>query len=88
MKGALVTIAVLLAGGAALYWTTLSHAGVECEVCIRYEGRERCASAAAPTEREAEQAATMTACGVLAGGVTGAISCQATIPHVRTCTER
>lgn len=88
MKGLLITVAVLLAGGAALYWTTLSHAGVECEVCIRYDGRERCATAAAPTEDEAEQAATMTACGVLAAGVTGAISCQATIPYARTCRER
>ena len=88
MKGLLITLAVLIAGGGALYWTTLSHAGVECEVCIRYEGRERCASAAAPSEAEAEQAATMTACGVLAGGVTGAISCQATVPFRRTCTTR
>jgi hypothetical protein len=88
VKGLLITLAVLIAGGGALYWTTLSHAGVECEVCIRYEGRERCASAAAPSEAEAEQAATMTACGVLAGGVTGAISCQATVPFRRTCTIR
>lgn len=88
MKRLLIPLAALLAAGAALYWTTLSHAGVECRVCLRYEGRERCASAAAPTEREAEQAATMTACGVLAGGVTGAIACQATIPYARSCAER
>jgi hypothetical protein len=88
VKGLLITLAAFAAGGAALYWTTLAAAGVECEVCIRYEGRERCASAAAPTEQEAEAAATMTACGVLAGGVTGAISCQATLPFSRTCTVR
>jgi hypothetical protein len=76
------------AGAALLYWTTLSHAGVECEVCIRYEGRERCATAAAPTEDEAHAAAAMTACGVIAGGVTGAIGCQATEPFKRVCTAR
>ena len=88
MRNLLLALAAIAAGGAALYWTTLSHAGVECEVCIRYEGRERCATAAAPSEAEAEQAATMTACGVLAGGVTGAISCQATAPFARTCRTR
>jgi hypothetical protein len=88
VKSLLIALALLAAGGAALYWTTLSHAGVTCEVCIHYEGRERCASAAAPTEAEAEQAATMTACGVLAGGVTGAIGCQATVPFSRSCSER
>lgn len=88
MRSLLVTLAVLVAGGALLYWATLSHAGVTCEVCIRHGGRERCASAAAPTEAEAEQAARMTACGVLAGGVTGAISCQATTPFRRTCASR
>lgn len=88
MKQALIVLVLLAAGTAALYWTTLSHAGVECEVCIRYQGHERCASAAAPSEAEAEQAAVMTACGVLAGGVTGAIQCQATPPFSRTCTVR
>jgi len=88
VKNLLIALVVLAAGAAALYWTTLSHAGVECEVCIRYEGHERCASAAAPTEEEAVQAAAMTACGVLAGGVTGAIGCQATEPYSRICTAR
>jgi hypothetical protein len=30
----------------------------------------------------------MTACGVLAGGVTGAIGCQATEPFKRVCAAR
>lgn len=88
MRKLLIVLAALAAGGGVLYWTTLSNAGVECEVCIRYEGRERCASAAAPTGPEALQAATMTACGVLAGGVTGAIGCQATAPYSQTCSAR
>jgi hypothetical protein len=84
-----IWIALAIVGGtAALYWATLSHAGVECEVCLRYEGRERCATATGPGEAEAEQAAIMTACGVLAGGVTGAIQCQATPPFSRRCTSR
>jgi hypothetical protein len=86
VKGALIGIVLAVAGAAVLYWTTLSHASVTCEVCIRYGGHERCASASAPSEAEAVQAATMTACGVLAGGVTGAISCQATPPYARSCT--
>lgn len=88
MRTAGIALLAALAGAAVLYWTTLSHAGVECEVCIRYEGRERCATAAAPSEDEAHQAAVMTACGVLAGGVTDAISCQATEPYARRCGAR
>jgi len=78
-----LAIAVLVVG--ALYWTTLSHVGVECEVCMRFQGRERCATAAAATRTEAEQAASMTACGVLASGVTEAFKCQATVPHSIRC---
>lgn len=78
-----LVIAVLVVG--ALYWTTLSHVGVECEVCMRFQGRERCATAAAATRMEAEQAASMTACGILARGVTEAFKCQATVPYSIRC---
>lgn len=78
-----LAIAVLVVG--ALYWTTLAHVGVECEVCMRFQGRERCATAAAATRTEAEQAASMTACGVLANGVTEAFKCQATVPRSIRC---
>jgi hypothetical protein len=88
VKGLAIGIAVALAGAAALYWTTLAHAGAECRVCLRYDGRERCASATGPGEAEAEAAAVMTACGVLASGVTGAIECQRTVPSERSCSTR
>jgi hypothetical protein len=84
-----LAMALVLAGlvVGALYWTTVSHVGVECELCMRFEGRERCATAAAATRIEAEQAASMTACGVLANGVTAAFKCQATVPRSVRCTN-
>jgi hypothetical protein len=88
VRRAWIGIAIAAAVAALLYWTTLSHVGVECEVCMRFEGRERCATAAGPGEHEAEQAAIMTACGVVAGGVTDGIRCQSTPPLSRRCAAR
>ena len=85
MKTLVIALALALLVVGALYWTTLSHVGIECEVCMRFQGRERCASAAAATRTEAEQAASMTACGVLASGVTEAFKCQATVPRSIRC---
>jgi hypothetical protein len=81
-------IAIAAAVVALLYRATISHVGIECEVCMRFEGRERCATAAGADERAAAQAATMTACGVLAGGVTDGIACEASEPVSRRCTAR
>lgn len=88
MKNLLIGLILVILGVGALYWTTLSHAGVECEVCLHFDGRERCATAAAPSRNEAEQAAITTACGVLANGVTAAFGCQATAPQSIRCEER
>jgi len=86
VRNLLIGLAIALLVVAALAWTTLSQTGVECEVCIVFDGRERCASAAAATRAEAEQTAAMTACGVLASGVTDAFRCQATLPRSVSCT--
>jgi hypothetical protein len=86
MKKAGIGIAIAAAVAGLLYWVTLAHAGMECEVCIQYRGRQQCATAAAADEHAATQAATMTACGVLAGGVTDGIACETTEPISRRCT--
>lgn len=88
MKNAGLGIAVAAVVVAVLYWVTLSQAGVECEVCLRFHGREHCAVAAGASEAQAEQSATMAACGVLAGGVTDGIRCQAAPALSRRCTAR
>jgi hypothetical protein len=83
-----IGIAIAAAVAAGLYWATLAHVGVECEVCIRFEGREQCATAAGADEAAALQAATMTACGPISDGVTGGIQCDATPPVSQRCTAR
>jgi hypothetical protein len=88
MSKAWLAILVVAAVIALLTWVTLSHVGAECEVCIRFQGREHCATATGADELHAEQAAAMAACGVLAGGVTDGIQCQATPPLSRRCTAR
>jgi len=84
----LVGIAIA-AGFVALLWSaTFAGAGVHCEACVVYEGRHACKSATGDTREDAEQAAMMTACALVSGGVTGSIACQATVPQSMHCTER
>lgn len=82
-------LAVLIAAAAAflLYRATLAGAGVTCEACVRFKGREACKSAAGPDRLAAERAAVTTACAVVSGGVTDTIACQAIPPISLRCTE-
>lgn len=82
-------LAVLIAAAAVflLYRATLAGAGVTCEACVRFEGREACKSAAGPDRLAAERAAVMTACAVVSGGVTDTIACQGIPPISLRCAE-
>jgi hypothetical protein len=78
--------AVFLAAIVALVvWLSASMGGVECRVCIEFEGRRNCATAAAPTEDEAVHSARNTACGTISGGVRDSIACGNTPPVERSC---
>lgn len=84
---ALLWLVGIAAAGVLLYLATVSRAAVTCEVCMRYAGREHCASAAGATRAEAERQATATACAPLTAGVTDTIECQALVPASVTCTS-
>jgi hypothetical protein len=88
MKRVALVLVLVAAGGALLYVATLRQAGSECEVCMRFEGSERCAAAAAGTHEQAEELAVMAACAPLASGVTASLRCQALEPVSRRCSER
>jgi hypothetical protein len=83
-------IGVVIAAAAVflLYRATLAGAGVTCEACVRFEGREACKSAAGPDRLAAERAAVMTACALVSGGVTDTIACQGIPPVSLRCSER
>lgn len=77
-------------GGMALlmgYVVYGSMARVEttCELCIEFNGREECRRGAGADQAEAVQAATMSACGVMASGMDDSIRCQNTRPRTLQC---
>jgi len=88
MKRVAVGLAVIVAVVALLYAATLAGAQTECEVCMRYEGREGCRSATGSSREAAEQAAIMTACALVANGVTATIACQGLEPTKLACRAR
>lgn len=57
----------------------------ECEVCMRFDGREVCRSAAAETEVEARRSAADNACAILTSGVTNTLRCTRSAPTRARC---
>ncbi len=88
MKRVIVVAAGIAVVVALLYSATLAGAETECEVCVRYEGREGCRSATGSSRDAAEQAAIMTACALVSNGVTATIACQSLEPTKLACRAR
>ena len=84
-----IIVGVLLAGAfvAALITVTLQQSGVECEVCLTFNGRSMCETAAAPDRSDAQMQATSSICSQLSGGVTQGIQCSNTRPTSVRCVE-
>lgn len=81
----LLSAVFLVAIVALVVWLSTSIGAVECRVCIDFEGRRNCATAAAPTKEEAMHSARNTACGTISGGVRDSIACGNTPPSEMTC---
>jgi hypothetical protein len=75
----------LLALMAAIIWSSFATTRVECEACITYDGRSKCASASAPTRDEAVRAAQDVACASLASGRAGNLACSRVRPASVSC---
>ncbi len=69
---------VLLLG--VIVYSTLSLARYECEVCMTFNGRSACRSAAGATREEALRTASDNACAFLASGRTDSMACGRTPP--------
>lgn len=63
-----------------LVYSSLRLGQVQVEVCVTYKSRSNCGRAAAPTEKEAIDAAADNACATLASGMTESIACSRTPP--------
>ena len=62
----------------AMILTTTGNAKYACEVCMAFNGRTTCRSAAAITKSEAQRNATELACSDLGGS--GLSPCRNTVP--------
>jgi hypothetical protein len=70
---------------AFLAYTSLRSQSATCEVCMSFNGAERCAKASGPTREAATETAQTTACGPLASGMDQTIACGRTEPKSVSC---
>lgn len=86
-KTTLVAILFGLAVLGVLIYSTMGLQQWSCEVCITYNDRYNCASAAAPTREEAIRTATDVACAPISSGMTESIQCTNTAPDTVECRQ-
>jgi hypothetical protein len=70
---------------ALLVYTSIKPQAVTCEVCMSFNGGERCAKASGPTKDAATQTAQTAACGPLASGMDQTIACGRVDPKSVSC---
>ena len=71
---------------AVLLFSTIRSQQVTCEVCVAFNGGQRCAKASGQDRSAATSAAQTTACGPLANGMDQTIACGRIVPASVTCT--
>ena len=87
-RSTLITLAVLAAIVALFFYMSTARANQECTVCIEFQGRSNCATAAGSTAAEATETAQSTACGPLARGMNESIACGNRAPLSVQCKSR
>jgi hypothetical protein len=76
----LLGILFLAAFIAVMVYSTFHMDRARCEVCITYQGRSACRTAAARTRELARRTATENACAQIASGITDSNQCENTPP--------
>ena len=74
MKVLLILVGVVLFFGMLAYMT-MGQRQVRVEVCMEFNGRHNCGTAAGPTKNAALKTATENACALISGGVGETIAC-------------
>ena len=77
---------VLFIGLVVYLSTRVAHH--ECRVCVTFNGRTLCRTAASGTEKAAIESAVTSACSGLASGMTDSIKCENTRPDSVACSKR
>jgi hypothetical protein len=79
-KPVLVGIVFALIVLFVIVYSSMNLSGHKVEVCIAFNGRSNCRTAAGATEEFARRTAITNACGEIASGVTDSIACENTQP--------
>ena len=83
-----ITLAVVAAVIALFFYMSTARANQECTVCVEFQGRSNCATAAGSTAAEATETAHSTACGPVASGMNETIACGNRAPVSVQCRNR
>lgn len=87
-RSTLITLAVVAAVVALFFYMSTARASQECTVCMEFQGRSNCATAAGSTAAEATETAHRTACGPLVRGMNETIACDNRAPTNVQCKSR
>ena len=79
-KKALIGIIGVAAFIAVLAYMTMGLKRHRVEVCVEFQGRKSCRTAAGSTKQQALRTATENACGLIASGMTDSMACSQTPP--------
>jgi hypothetical protein len=79
-KPVLVGIVFALIVLFVIVYSSMNLSQHKVEVCIAFNGRSACRTAAGATEEFARRTAITNACGEIASGVTDSIACENTQP--------
>lgn len=87
MKISRTAVFWIIAAGfvAFLVYSSVKPQAVTCEVCMNFNGGERCAKASGPTKEAATETAHTAACGPLASGMDQTIACGRVDPKSVSC---
>jgi hypothetical protein len=80
-KPVLVGIVLAVAVLGYIVYSSMNLASHKVEVCITFNGRTNCRTAAGASEEFARRTATTNACADIASGVTDSIACENTPPN-------
>lgn len=87
-RSTVITLAVLALIIALFFYMSTASAREECTVCMEFQGRSNCATAAGSTPAEATETAHRTACGPIVSGMNETIACENRVPLSVQCRVR
>jgi preprotein translocase subunit SecF len=87
-RSTVFTLAAIALVIALFFYMTTARANQQCTVCMDFQGRSNCATAAGSTAAEATETAHRTACGPIAIGMNETIACENRAPVSVQCRTR